>query len=131
MSKPKSNPQIETALRLFAAKMVADPDSYSQEDGKILDRALRSCPGVIDIDVVWVMWQFHGESRGWITDKELVFKKGKYVYPQLENNCVTPEDVDTDSDVSQICPCCGYSDGRENRDDGSWICWRCGEEGEP
>jgi hypothetical protein len=31
---------------------------------------------------------------------------------------------------SNICPGCCYSDGRENRDDGTWICWRCGDEGE-
>ena len=31
---------------------------------------------------------------------------------------------------SNICPGCCYSDGRENREDGSWICWRCGDEGE-
>jgi hypothetical protein len=31
---------------------------------------------------------------------------------------------------SNICPGCGYSDGRENREDGSWICWRCSDEGE-
>jgi hypothetical protein len=30
---------------------------------------------------------------------------------------------------SRICPCCGYSDGRENNPDGSWKCWRCGETG--
>ncbi len=30
----------------------------------------------------------------------------------------------------KICPGCCYSDGIENREDGSWICWRCGDEGE-
>ena len=32
---------------------------------------------------------------------------------------------------SNICPGCSYSDGRENREDGTWICHRCGDEGEP
>jgi hypothetical protein len=31
---------------------------------------------------------------------------------------------------SNICPGCCYSDGRENREDGTWTCWRCGDEGE-
>jgi len=31
---------------------------------------------------------------------------------------------------SNICPGCCYSDGRENGEDGSWICHRCGDEGE-
>ena len=31
---------------------------------------------------------------------------------------------------SNICPGCCYSDGRENYDDGSWICHRCGDSGE-
>ena len=32
---------------------------------------------------------------------------------------------------ANICPGWSYSDGRENRDDGTWICHRCGDEGEP
>lgn len=35
------------------------------------------------------------------------------------------------SSVRSICPCCCYSDGRENHEDGSWYCWRCGDNGEP
>jgi hypothetical protein len=31
---------------------------------------------------------------------------------------------------SNICPGCCYSDGRENREDGNWICHRCGDSGE-
>lgn len=35
------------------------------------------------------------------------------------------------SSVRNICPGCCYSDGRENYEDGSWHCWRCGDNGEP
>jgi len=31
---------------------------------------------------------------------------------------------------SNICPGCCYSDGRENHEDGTWICHRCGDSGE-
>ena len=39
--------------------------------------------------------------------------------------------IPTTTKPSNICPGCSYSDGRENRDDGTWICHRCGDEGEP
>lgn len=80
MPKIKTNPQIEIALRNFAQKMMDDPNSFSQEDGRIMDRALRSCTGVSDIDVIWVRWSFIGEQQGWITDSELKFKNGRYYY---------------------------------------------------
>ena len=38
--------------------------------------------------------------------------------------------IPTTTKPSNICPGCSYSDGRENRDDGTWICHRCGDEGE-
>lgn len=31
----------------------------------------------------------------------------------------------------KVCPECCYSDGLGYRNDGSWYCHRCGEEGEP
>lgn len=39
--------------------------------------------------------------------------------------------IPTTTKPSNICPGCSYSDGRENREDGTWICYRCGDEGEP
>lgn len=79
----KSNPQIEIALRHFVDKMINDPDVYSQEDGQIIDRALRSCPGIIDIDCIWVRWRFIGEPRGWLTGEEMVIKNGKYTFNKI------------------------------------------------
>ena len=38
--------------------------------------------------------------------------------------------IPTTKKPSNICPGCSYSDGRENREDGSWTCHRCGDEGE-
>jgi hypothetical protein len=60
--------------------MVTNHDDYSQEDGKLVDRALRTCPKITDIDTVWVLWRFIGDPLGWITDKEMVSRKGRYVY---------------------------------------------------
>ena len=52
------------------------------EEARSLDRALRSCKGISDIDTVWARWSFIGDSLGWITVDELRFhpKKGyRYV----------------------------------------------------
>lgn len=57
-----------------------------------------------------------GEMRG----------KQKHTKESLKD----PE-VNTPKIPSNICPGCCYSDGRENHEDGSWKCWRCGDEGEP
>jgi len=73
---------IDAFLRLRAEQMTANPDSYTQEEGRALDRALRTCPTVIDIDVVWVRWRYVGEPRGWITTDELVTTKKGYCYPK-------------------------------------------------
>jgi len=77
----KLNPQIEIALRHFAEKMLENPDQYSVEDGQIMDRALRSCQTISDIDTIWVRWDYIGYQRGWTTFKEMVFKNGRYFYP--------------------------------------------------
>lgn len=46
-----------------------------------MDRALRSCPGISDIDRVWVRWRYVAEKQGWLTVEEMVLKKGRYEYP--------------------------------------------------
>ena len=57
MSRPRVKRSYEVvaeSLRHLAELMCDKPDNFSVEDGKALDRALRSCKGIIDIDVVWV-----------------------------------------------------------------------------
>lgn len=76
----KKNELVASALRSYAKRMCDSPDAYSEEQGKELDRALRTCKGISDIDVVWVRWRYVGETRNWITDNELKFKNGRYSY---------------------------------------------------
>jgi hypothetical protein len=75
---------VAHALRLMAGRMCEKPDEYSVEEGKALDRALRSCKGIIDIDVVWVMWRYVAEKRGWLTYDELVRSKSGLRYISKE-----------------------------------------------
>lgn len=71
---------VAESLRHLAGLMCDKPDNFSVEDGKALDRALRSCKGIIDIDVVWVRWRYVAEQRDWITDKEIVFTGARFGY---------------------------------------------------
>ncbi len=86
MPPRKPKPELAIALRHFAWKMADDPLAYTREEGRLMDRALRSCDGISDIDVVWVRWRYIGEKYGWITVNELQLKKGRYVYPQREED---------------------------------------------
>lgn len=76
---------IEGVLRHTAGRMVANPGDYSATEGQMMDRALRTCPMITDIDVVWVLWRFVGEPLGWITDKEMTVRNGRFVYPRPDN----------------------------------------------
>ena len=118
--REKINHNIANSLRVLAECMCDLPDRFFANEAQQLDRAFRTCPGITDIDVVWVRWTAIAEPRGWLTDHEMVFNKRKARYEYPENK----------SGPSQICPECCYSDGRENKDDGTWSCWRCGDEGE-
>ena len=82
MTRSAVPPHLPDALRYFAWKMAKDPEAYTQEEGQLMDRALRSCPGITDIDRVWVLWRYVADLRGWLTDKEMVCHKGHYVYPK-------------------------------------------------
>lgn len=73
-------PHVTKVLVNLATNMCNNPAQFSKEDGQNLDRALRTCPGISDIDGVWVRWGYVAELQGWITTDELVFKKGRYVY---------------------------------------------------
>ena len=46
------------------------------------------------------------------------------------NEILRRTEAETPKVPSPVCPGCCYSDGRENRDDGTWTCWRCGDSGE-
>ena len=70
--------RVALALRDYAAFMCNHPEQFSQEDGQVLDRALRSCPAISDIDVVWVRWSYVAQQHHWLTTGELVYKNGKY-----------------------------------------------------
>jgi hypothetical protein len=53
------------------------------EEGRTLDRALRSCKGITDVDNVWLLWKYYGEPLGWITEEELKYDwKMGYYYPK-------------------------------------------------
>lgn len=74
---------IEDCLRSMAAKMVANPSLFTIEEGKAMDRALRSCPKISDIDVVWARWCYVGEPLGWITRDEIKYCWTGYGYPKV------------------------------------------------
>lgn len=74
---------IARSLRSYASLMCNRPGLFTKEEGKRLDRALRSCRGISDIDRVWVSWRFYAEQNDWLTDEELIYspKTGRYTYP--------------------------------------------------
>lgn len=73
---------LAIALRKYAEIICMNPDTHSVEEARSLDRALRCCPGISDIDRVWIRWSFLGESRGWLTDNEIMTKSGRRTYPK-------------------------------------------------
>lgn len=68
MNARVKNEVLAESLRHLAKMMCESPENFSMDDGMALDRALRSCCGITDIDVVWVMWRYVGKQRGWLTD---------------------------------------------------------------
>ena len=86
MAPRKISNHLPNALRHFAWRMADNPEAYSVEEGKMMDRALRSCPGIIDIDRVWVRWRYVAEQYGWLTVNELIFKNGRYQYPEIKED---------------------------------------------
>ena len=73
-------PHITKVLVNLANLMCDNPDQFSVESGRDLDRALRTCPDISDIDPVWIRWGYVGEQFGWITTNELALKRGRYCY---------------------------------------------------
>lgn len=84
MKKPKKNDLlVAKALRAYAKRLCLLKDTVSVEEARDLDRALRACSAISDIDRVWVGWRYAGDERGWITEGELKFnpKKDFWEYP--------------------------------------------------
>lgn len=76
---------VAKALRTLAKIYTDEPKQVSREQGRELDRALRCCKGISDIDIVWVRWGHIGDELDWNTDKEMKFnKKGYFYYPEDE-----------------------------------------------
>jgi len=73
--------RVALALRDYAAFMCNHPEQFSQEDGQVLDRALRSCGAISDIDIIWVRWDYVAQQQHWMTTGELVCTNGRYEYP--------------------------------------------------
>lgn len=81
----KSEVLVAKALRSYAYILLNSSQSHD-EDIRELDRALRSCRGISDIDTVWVRWSYMTEKYGLDTSKEAKWdsrKKGFY-YPDTD-----------------------------------------------
>lgn len=76
----KSEELVAKALRAYADMFCDNREKGSVEEGRALDRALRSCKGISDIDVVWVRWCYLAERYGWLIDHEMKLVHGKYCY---------------------------------------------------
>ncbi len=83
MKISNSDKLIAIALRDYAEKISDNPNMFSIDEAKALDRALRSCRGIIDIDVVWVRWHYEAEKRGWLTEEEMYHNGRGYKYPEV------------------------------------------------
>lgn len=68
------------ALRNYAEALMKSPHTTTKKEAMALDRALRSCKDISDIDRVWVAWSYMAEVCGWLTTDELIFKNGSYGY---------------------------------------------------
>ena len=78
----KASDVVRDFLLLRVEEMKKSPESFTQEEGKALDRALRSCPSITDIDTVWVSWNYVAGKFGWLTDNELELDyRSRYCYP--------------------------------------------------
>jgi hypothetical protein len=78
---------VATALRNYAYKLINDGTRANEKEARALDRALRCCAGISDIDVVWVMWSFWGEKYNWLTGSEMTYntKNGRHEYLESGN----------------------------------------------
>jgi hypothetical protein len=83
IKKQNKDELVALALRQYAQFLLDHKDTVTMEEGRTLDRALRSCKGITDIDNVWLLWKYYGEPLGWITEEELKYDwKMGYYYPK-------------------------------------------------
>lgn len=85
MKTEKPEDLVAKALRQYAAQLLHRQSLgfvVPIEEARALDRALRSCKGIEDIDSVWMEWRYIGEPLGWITTAEMHYhlRKGYYRY---------------------------------------------------
>lgn len=76
MKLVKAEDLVAKALRQYAAQLLHRQSlsfTVPVEEARDLDRALRACKGISDIDVVWMKWSYIGKPLGWITTDELHF----------------------------------------------------------
>lgn len=82
MKKKQQDLYVAHALREYAERIINAEQPVSKEEGRALDRAMRCCPAIGDIDPVWIKWHFHAEDNGWLTTDELkISTKTGYYYP--------------------------------------------------
>lgn len=81
--KQNRNDLVAEALRQQAYFFLDHQEHVSVEQGKTLDRALRSCKAISGHDTVWVRWCYYGVTNGWLTENELkINNKSGYYYPE-------------------------------------------------
>ena len=85
MKLAKAEDLVARALRQYAAQLLHRQSLgfvVPVEEARALDRALRSCEGISDIDLVWFDWRYVGKTLGWITTDEMHYdwRKGWYRY---------------------------------------------------
>lgn len=78
----KQDDVLSDSLRHLANKMCDNPRGFSVQDGKAMDRALRSCKGISDIDCVWVRWAYVATQQEWLTVDEIEYVRGRLGYKQ-------------------------------------------------
>jgi hypothetical protein len=72
---------VARALRAYAEKIMDSADQVSDEEGQILDRALRSCSAISDIDTVWVRWSYLiFKGHKWDTSSEIKYSSKTRTY---------------------------------------------------
>ena len=75
---------VAKALWAYASRLM-NSDSVDAEEAKALDRALRCCKGVQELDTHWVRWGYQSSIHGWCTAHEI--QHGQYgfgFYPDTD-----------------------------------------------
>jgi hypothetical protein len=88
MTKTKMKPEVLVAhaLRSYAERMMVAPEFFSPEEGRALDRALRSCKGITDVDRIWYQWEAVANEYEWNTVLEFHYNNGYYPDPYTKGD---------------------------------------------